>query len=139
MSPGGGSRAASTVLLDSRNALLLKWYCCRSNVLHCQSGSRGICNHARDSFTERFVKLFDLFDGEIALDLDANTPQKSAEDMRGFETKTNFVTRFLNMFLMLISGSLKVEAASPWNVLCSQTVTYPPPNNHPLLHQQQAQ
>jgi hypothetical protein len=28
--------------------------------------SRGICNHAGESFTHRSVKLFDLFDGKIA-------------------------------------------------------------------------
>jgi len=67
-------------------------------------------------------------------DLDANSHQKSAEDMRAFETKTNFVTRFLNMFLVLINGSLKkVEAEAPWDVLCRQAVTYPPPKDHPLL------
>jgi hypothetical protein len=66
-------------------------------------------------------------------DLDGNTPQKSAVDIQAFESKAVFVTKFLNMFLTLITGALKqVVGEEPWDVLCREAVIYPPPEGHPL-------
>lgn len=53
------------------------------------------------------------------------------DELRSFSLECDFITRSLNMFLLLLMGRLS-DPSSPWHELCRQPVTYPPPDDHPL-------
>jgi hypothetical protein len=55
------------------------------------------------------------------------------EELKAFASECDFVTRSLNMFLLLLTGALKRNGSEqPWYDLCRKPMTYPPPDKHPL-------
>jgi hypothetical protein len=66
-------------------------------------------------------------------DRSAETPRLGIGELNAFTQECDFISRSLDMFLLLLTGALQRSGSEqPWHDICRQPLTYPPPNNHPL-------
>jgi hypothetical protein len=56
----------------------------------------------------------------------------SSVDLITFSHKSDFISRLLNMFSLVLRGQHHFESEQTWLEIFRQPATYPPPNTHPL-------
>jgi len=63
-----------------------------------------------------------------------DSPSLGIEELNAFVAECDFVSRSLNMLVVLLNGSLEKSGGSnqPWDEICREPMTYPPPDSHPF-------
>jgi hypothetical protein len=66
-------------------------------------------------------------------DRGTNSRSLGIEELNAFASECDFVSRSLNMFDVLLNGALEKSCGSqPWDNICREPMTYPPPDSHPF-------